>query len=98
MYPVTATLSVAVNALTLTVRLAAEAGRVNAVTDGAVVSGGIMGGRVIVTVWLAATAETLPPASLAQGKKVWFPAPVAVTEAGGAAVHPGMLTAGGVAD
>jgi hypothetical protein len=38
MYPVTATLSVAMNALTLTVKLAAVAGRVNAVMVGRVVS------------------------------------------------------------
>src|SRR6185369_16077153 len=79
MYPVTATLSVAVNALTFTVRLAAEAGRVNAVTAGAVIS--------MFTVAGVPTAETLPMTSLAQGKKVWLPAPVAVTVAGGAGVH-----------
>jgi hypothetical protein len=48
MYPVTATLSVAVNALMLTDRLAAEGGMVNAVTAGAVVSGVMVGGVVSV--------------------------------------------------
>jgi hypothetical protein len=43
-------------------------------------------GRVIVTVAGVPTAETLPAASLAQGKKVWLPAAAAVTVAGAVAV------------
>ena len=55
-------------------------------------------GRVIVTVAGVPTAETLPAASLAQGKKVWLPAAAAVTVAGAVAVHPAAPAAGGVAD
>jgi hypothetical protein len=65
MYPVTATSSVAMNALMLTDRLAAEGGMVNAVTIGAVVSGG-EAVKSMFTVAGVATAETLPAASLAQ--------------------------------
>jgi hypothetical protein len=54
--------------------------------------------RVIVTVAGATTAETLPAASLAQGKKVWLPAAAAVTVAGAVSVHPAAVAAGGVAD
>jgi hypothetical protein len=92
MYPVTATLSVAVNVLMLTDRLVATVGMVNAVMVGSVVS------AVMATVRLAATAETFPAASLAQGKKAWLPAATAVTVAGAVAVHPTALAAGGVAD
>jgi hypothetical protein len=56
-------LSVAVNELTFTVRLAAVAGRVNAVTTGAVVS---KPAAVTFTVTGACRAETLPAASFAQ--------------------------------
>jgi hypothetical protein len=44
------------------------------------------------------TAETLPAASLAQGKKVWLPAAAAVTVAGAVAVHPAAVAAGCVAN
>src|SRR5512147_1050312 len=55
--------------------------------------------RVIVTVaGVPKTAETLPAASLAQGKKVWLPAAAAVTVAGAVAVHPASVAAGGVVD
>jgi hypothetical protein len=92
MYPVTATLSVAVNALTITDRLVAVGAVVNAVTAGAVVS------RVMFTVTGVLTAETLPAPSLAQGKKVWLPAAAAVTVAGAVAVHPAAVAACGVDD
>jgi hypothetical protein len=97
MYPVTATLSVAVNALTLTDRLAAEAGMVNAPTIGAVVSG-MEAVTAMFTIAGVTTAETLPAASLAQGKKVWLPAAAAVTVAGALSNHPAAVAAGDVAD
>src|SRR6185369_356513 len=55
--------------------------------------------RVIITVaGVPTAAETLPAASLAQGKKLWLPAAAAVTVGGGVAVHPAAVAAGGVAD
>ena len=90
-------MSVAVNALMLTDRLVAEAGMVNDVTAGAVVSG-VAAVTAMFTVTGVPTAETLPAASLAQGKKVWLPAAAAVTVAGAVAVHPTSVAAGGVAD
>jgi hypothetical protein len=65
MYPLTVTLSVAVNALTLTDRLVAEGGMVNAVTAGAVVSG-VEAVTAMFTVTGVPTAETVPAPSLAQ--------------------------------
>jgi NADH:ubiquinone oxidoreductase subunit E len=65
MYPVTATLSVALNALMLTDRLAAAVGMVNAVTAGVVVSG-VEAVTAMFTVTGVPTAETLPASSLAQ--------------------------------
>src|SRR5262245_30067197 len=53
---------------------------------------------VITTVAGVPTAEMLPAASLAQGKKVWLPSAAAVTVVGAVAVHPGSVAAGGVAD
>src|SRR6185369_1276752 len=59
----------------------------------------LAGGRVIVTVaGVPKIAETLPVASLAQGKKFWLPAAAAITVAVAVAVHPAAVAAGGVAD
>ena len=66
-YPVTATLSLAVKLLMATVRLVAVDGMVKAVTVGFVVSGSVM-----VTESLA-PVETFPAASLAQAYRVIEP-------------------------
>ncbi len=82
-YPVTATLSVAVNVVMSTVNDVDVAGMVKLVTTG----GSVSTGTVMSTVALR-ELDTLPAASFAQAYSVWEPADVKVYVAGGVTVHP----------
>jgi hypothetical protein len=90
-YPVTPTVSVAVNDVIGISRLAEGDVAEKAVTVGAAVSTSTVRG-------VANTADTFPTASLAHGYNVYVPSVATVYVAGAEPVHPGLPAAGGDAD